>query len=293
MRHIDEDTITQAVIARHAAARDARLREVVTSLVQHLHAFARDVKLTEPEWAEGVRFLAECGRVGTALPQQEVALLSDALGLSMLVTALNHRTPKGCTESTPAGPYFVDGAPRCGQGDDLCPGAAGEPCYVHIRVCSPGGTPIAGAEVQVWQCGADGRYDAQDEPAGPGLRARGRLLTGADGCVHFKTVVAAPHAVAHDGPVGRLLRALGRHPWRPAHLHFMISAPGHERLVTQVYRRGDPYLDADAVFGVRSSLVADWVHHEPGRTPDDHTSDVPFTTLDFTFVLNGSAGDKP
>jgi len=151
--------------------------------------------------------------------------------------------------------------------------------------------PIAGAEVQVWQCDAAGRYDVPD-PAGPGWRARGVLLTDADGGLRFKTVVAAPHPIAHGGPVGRLLQALGRHPWRPAHLHFMIRAPGHERLVTQVYRRGDPYLDADAVFGVRSSLVADWVHHEPGRTPDDHTSDVPFTTLDFTFVLNATTGDK-
>ena len=124
MRHIDEDTITQAVIARHAAAGDARLREVLTSLVQHLHAFARDVKLTEAEWAKGVRFLAECGRVDGAR-QQEVALLSDTLGLSMLVTALNQRKPKGCTESTLAGPHFVAGAPRCGPGDDLGHGAAG------------------------------------------------------------------------------------------------------------------------------------------------------------------------
>jgi hydroxyquinol 1,2-dioxygenase len=292
MRHIDEDTITQAVIARHATAGDARLREVLTSLVQHLHAFARDVKLTEAEWAEGVRFLAECGRVGAAPPQHEVTLLSDTLGLSMLVTAMNQRKPRGCTESTLAGPHFVAGAPRYGQGDDVGRGAAGEPCYVHIRVSSRGGAPIAGAEVQVWQCDADGRY-AVPGPAGPAWRARGVMCTDADGSLRFKTVVAAPHAIAHDGPVGRLLQALGRHPWRPAHLHFMISAPGYQRLITQVYRRGDPYLDADAVFGVRNSLVADWVRHEPGAAPGGQVCAEPFTTLDFDFVLNPTTGDMP
>jgi hydroxyquinol 1,2-dioxygenase len=261
MRHIDEDTITQAVIARHASAGSPRLREVATSLVQHLHAFARDVKLTEGEWAEGVRFLADCGRA-------DMALLSDTLGLTALVTAANQRKPKGCTEATAVSlPSFANGVP-CRDSDE----EPGEPCYVRGRVRALDGTPIGGAEVHVNQA----------EP----------LLTNADGCFVFKTTVAAPQPVAHDGPVSRLLHALGRHPWRPAHLHFTISARGCERLVTQVFRQGDPYLDADAVFGVRRSLVADWVRHGPGRTPDGHTSAQPFTTLDFTFVLNrATAGD--
>jgi hydroxyquinol 1,2-dioxygenase len=255
MRHIDEDTITQAVIARHAAAGDPRLREVATSLVQHLHAFARDVKLTEAECVAGVRFLAECGR-------PEVALLSDTLGLTALVTAANQRKPKGCTEATAvSAPSFANGVPRRGSDEQ-----ASEPCYVCGRVRALDGTPIAGAEVRV----------NHTEP----------LLTNADGCFVFKTTVATPQQVVHDGPVSGLLQALGRHPWRPAHLHFTINARGCERLVTQVFRQGDPYLDADAVFCVRSSLVADWVRHEPGRTPDGHTSTQPFTTLDFAFVLN-------
>ena len=291
MRHIDEDTITQAVIARHAAAGDVRLREVMTSLVQHLHAFARDVRLTEDEWSAGLRFLAECGQA-RGERRQEVAGLSDALGLSMLVTALNHRKPRGCTESTVPGPFFVEGAPRCGHGDDSGRGAEGEPCYVRGRVCRLDGTPIAAAQVQVWQADGDGQYDLQHRAARD-PRARGELLTDGDGGFHFKTVVAAPHTIAHDGPVGRLLAALGRHPWRPAHLHFTIAAPGCERLVTQVFRMGDPYLDSDAVFGVRSSLVADWVRHEPGRTPDGHSSTVSFTSVDFVFVLNATPGDKP
>lgn len=292
MRNIDEDNITQAVIARHAAAGDARAREVLTSLVQHLHAFAREVKLTEAEWAEGIGFLTECGRLCSD-QRQEFTLLSDTLGLSMLVTALNQRKPKGCTESTFSGPFHVDGAPRCDEGDDIARGAEGEPCYVHGRVRALDGTPIAGAEVQVWQSDAEGVYDVQRPERRPEHRARAILASGADGSFRFKSVVAAPHPIPHDGPVGRLLRALGRHPWRPAHLHFMITAPGYQRLVTHVFRQGDQYLDSDAVFGVRSSLVADWVHHASGRTPDGHTSAVPFTTLDFAFVLNATTTTKP
>lgn len=259
MRHIDEDTITQAVIARHAGASSPRLREVATSLVQHLHAFARDVKLTEGEWAEGVRFLADCGR-------PDVALLSDTLGLTALVTVANQRKPKGCTEATALSPPSLANAVPCRNSEE------GEPCYVRGRVRALDGTPIGGAEVRVNHA----------EP----------LLTNADGCFVFKTTVAAPQPIVHDGPVSVLLLALGRHPWRPAHLHFTISARGCEPLVTQVFRQGDPYLDADAVFGVRASLVANWVRHDRGRTPDGQTSEQPFITLDFAFVLNrATAGD--
>ena len=268
MRHIDEDTITQAVIARHAAAGDARLREVMTSLVQHLHGFARDVKLNEAEWAAGLRFLADCERASSP-GRPELALLSDTLGLSVLVTAVSRRQPTGCTEASLPVAAHANGAAACDGNEP------GEACYVRGRVHALDGTPIAGADVRV------------------GPSEREISLTDGDGRFLLCTRVAAPRPIANDGPVGGLLRALGRHPWRPAHLAFTISAPGYERLVTQVFRRDDPYLDADAVFGVRSSLVADWVNHEPGRTPDGETSAVPFTTLDFDFVLNATTGDKP
>jgi hydroxyquinol 1,2-dioxygenase len=284
MRHIDEDTITQAVIARHANAEDARLREVMTSLVQHLHAFAREVELTEAEWFEGIRFLTEVGHI-TDDRRQEFILLSDTLGLSMLVTALNHRKPRGCTEATVFGPFHVEGAPHYEHGADVGRGAPGEPCYVRGRVKDLEGRGIAGAEVQVWQADAEGFYDVQRQDLKE-FQARGILTSGADGGFHFKSIVAEAYPIPHDGPVGQLLEKLGRHPWRPAHLHFMISAPGYERLITHVFRAGDPYLDSDAVFGVRSSLVADWVRHDPGPTPDGGKSAVPFYTLDFDFVLN-------
>jgi hydroxyquinol 1,2-dioxygenase len=268
MRNIDEDTITQAVIARHAGAADARLRDVMTSLVQHLHGFAREVKLTENEWREGMRFLAEAGRLCNG-ERQELALLSDTLGLSTLVTALNRRKPKGCTESTPAA--VLPASPLANDDERADAGAGGgEPCYVRGQVRSADGTPLAGAEIRVWQAGARGALG---------------LASGADGRFHFKGTLAQPHAIPHDGPVGRLLQALGRHPWRPAHLHFLISAAGHERLVTHVFRNGDRYLDSDAVFGVRRSLIADWVRHEAGPAPDGDAAAVPFYTLDFDFVL--------
>lgn len=272
MHDIDEDHITQAVIARHAAAGDARLREVMTSLVQHLHAFAREVRLSEDEWIAGIDFLAECGRRGNG-DARELRLLSDTLGLSTLATALNQRKPKGCTEATAALPLAAC-AEQAPHGSDTR-----ETCYLRGQVRAHSGAPIAGAQVQV--------------RAGDGEGSGTALRTDADGCFVGKTRVAAPQKIAHDGPVGRLLQALGRHPWRPAHLRCTITAPGYVPLATQVYRRGDPYLDSDVVFGVRHSLVADWVRHEPGPTPDGHASKLPFTTLDFVFVLNPTTGDKP
>jgi hydroxyquinol 1,2-dioxygenase len=286
MRNIDEDTITGAVIARHGDAADARLRDIMTSLVQHLHAFAREVKLTEAEWFEGIRFLTECGHI-TDDKRQEFILLSDTLGLSTLVTALNHRKPQGCTQATVFGPFHVAGAPHYEHGADIANGAKGEPCFVRGTVKALDGTPLADAEIQVWQADADGFYDVQYGGTEQ-HRARGVLRSGADGSFHFRSILAEAYPIPHDGPVGRMLAQLGRHPWRPAHLHFMISAPGFERLTTHVFRNGDRYLDADAVFGVRSSLIADWLRHDGGRMPDGQHSAHPFYTLDFDFVLNPS-----
>lgn len=284
MRNIDDDTITQAVIARHQQAPDPRVREVMTSLVQHLHAFAREVRLTEAEWFAGIQFLTDTGHMCTG-ERQEFIMLSDLLGLSMLVTAMNHRHPKGCTEATVLGPFHVDGAPACELGADVANGAPGEPCWVRGHVRGLRGEPVPGAEMHVWQADAEGLYDVQRAGLGE-HRARAVLHTAADGAYHFKTIVACEYPVPTDGPGGRMLRALGRHAWRPAHLHFMISAPGYQRLITHVFRNGDRYLDSDAVFGVRNSLVADWVRHDPGVTPDGGTSAVPFYTLDFDFVLD-------
>ncbi len=273
MRNLNQDTITQAVIARFAGTPDARLKELMTSLVQHLHAFAREVKLTEAEWLAGIEFLTATGQKCDD-KRQEFILLSDTLGLSMLTVAMNNHKPVGCTEATVFGPFHVEGAPHYEHGADVANGAAGETCMVRGRVLGLKGEPVPGAVIEVWQADAEGNYDVQYADLDK-HQARGVLESGPDGRFDFRTIVAEAYPIPVDGPVGDMLRATRRHPWRPAHLHFMISAPGYEKLVTHVFRSGDRYLDSDAVFGVRQSLVADWVQQAGGSY-----------SLDFDFVLN-------
>jgi len=273
VRNLDEDTITDAVLARHANAENPRLKAIMTSLVKHLHAFAREVKLTEQEWFEGIEFLTRCGHI-TDEQRQEFILLSDVLGLSMLTVALNHDKPHGCTEATVFGPFHVEGSPRYELGADIANGARGVPCEVRGTVRGLRGEPVAGATLDVWQSDEDGLYDVQHA----GLdraQARGILVSDVEGRYHFRSILAVPYAIPHDGPVGDLLKAAGRHPWRPAHLLFMIKAPGYETLITHVFRSDDPYLDSDAVFGVRQSLIAEWKQRPDGSY-----------LVEYDFVLN-------
>jgi hydroxyquinol 1,2-dioxygenase len=274
MRNLDQDNITQAVVARLASTPDPRLKEIMTGLVQHLHAFAREVKLTEQEWFKAIEFLTRVGRI-TDDKRQEFILLSDTLGLSMLVIAMNNDKPPGGTESTVFGPFYVDGAPEYAHGDDVANGAVGVPCRVQGHVRDIEGRPVPGARIEVWQADAQGKYDVQRE--GARHQARGTLTAGAQGEFHFRSILAEAYPIPDDGPVGDMLRATGRHPWRPAHLHFMIAAPGYETLITHVFRNGDRYLDSDAVFGVRQSLVADWVKQPDGTY-----------LVQYDFVLNPS-----
>jgi len=263
MRNLTQDNITQAVIARLAETPDPRLKEIMTSLVQHLHSFAREVKLTEEEWFRGMDFLTRVGHI-TDDRRQEFILLSDTLGLSMLTVAMNNDKPAGCTEATVFGPFYVEGAPSFDLGEDVANGAPGVPCSVRGTVRGLGGEPVPGAEIHVWQADAEGKYDVQRD----GLQdhqARGVLHANGKGAYHFRSILAEAYPIPDDGPVGDLLKATRRHPWRPAHLHFMIKAPGYETLITHVFRNGDPYLDSDAVFGVRQSLIADWVQQPDGR----------------------------
>jgi hydroxyquinol 1,2-dioxygenase len=256
--------------------------------VQHLHAFAREVKLTEDEWFTAIEFLTDVGHI-TDDKRQEFVLLSDTLGLSMLVTTQNNKKPAACTEATVLGPFFVDGAPEYQNGDDVSNGALGAPCFVQGQIRGVNGEPVANASVDVWQSDEDGFYDVQkttDDVGDMVHSARGKLHTQADGRFHFRSILAEAYPIPHDGPVGRMLDALGRHPWRPAHLHFWIKAPGYDTLITHVFRDGDQYLDSDAVFGVRSNLIVEWVKHEPGIAPDGTVMSTPFYTLDYDFVLN-------
>jgi hydroxyquinol 1,2-dioxygenase len=283
MQNLDEHSITDAVLRSQAGAPNPRTTEIFDSLVTHLHAFARDVSLTEDEWIAGIRFLTAVGHT-TDDKRQEFILLSDTLGLSMLVTAMTNRKPKECTEATVLGPFFVTNAPTVPNGGDVAQGASGERCFVTGHVRGMDGVPIPGARMEVWQADEDGLYDTQYENL-EAARARAILFTEPDGSFSFTSIVPRPYPVPHDGPVGDMLNALGRQAWRPAHLHFMIIAEGYETLTTHVFRKDDPYLESDAVFAVRSSLIGDWIAHPPGVGPDGNRQDTPYTTLAFDFVL--------
>ncbi len=273
MRNLDQHNITQAVIASFGETPEPRLKQVMTSLVQHLHAFAQEMKLTEQEWFQGIDFLTRCGHI-TDDKRQEFILLSDVLGLSMLTVAMNNDKPKGCTEATVFGPFHVEGAPHYALGEDIANGARGTPCLVRGIVKSMDGQCVAGAVLDVWQSDDDGLYDVQHEHL-EHAQARGVITADQEGRFHFRTIVAVPYAIPHDGPVGQMLQATGRHPWRPAHLHFRVKAPGYETLITHVFRKDSDYLDSDAVFGVRQSLVCDWVPQPDGSF-----------VLEYDFVLN-------
>ena len=278
MRNIDEHTITAVVLERMAGCEDARLKEVLSALVRHLHDFAREVRLTEAEWAAGIDFLTATGQKCDA-QRQEFILLSDTLGLSMLTVAQNNDKPAGCTEATVFGPFHVEGAPHYELGADISNGARGIPCHVRGTVRDIDGKPVANAHMDVWQSDEDGLYDVQHPEIGH-AQARGIVHSDSEGSYHFRSILAVPYAIPHDGPVGDLLKATGRHPWRPAHLHFLIEADGYEKLITHVFRSDDRYLDSDAVFGVRQSLIADWKQQPDGSY-----------VVEYDFVLNPAGQD--
>lgn len=232
---------------------DPRLREVMTRLLVHLHDFVREVKPSEEEWVRAIGFLTETGQLCSDR-RQEYILLSDALGVSMLVDAINHRAGPGATESTVLGPFYSGVQPTLPLGANIDRTGAGPTARVSGVVRGPEGVPIEGAQVEVWQAAPNGLYDTQD-PAQPPGNLRGTFVTGPDGRYEFRTLVPECYPIPDDGPVGKLLRAVGRHPWRPAHVHFLITAPGHHRLVTHIFLAGGRYLDSDAVFGVKQSLV--------------------------------------
>jgi hydroxyquinol 1,2-dioxygenase len=231
----------------------------------------------------GIEFLTRTGHI-TDDRRQEFILLSDVLGLSMLVVGMNNRRPPEATESTVFGPFFVAGAPRFESGDDIARGAPGEPCHMALRVVSVDGDPIAGARVDVWQADEAGFYDVQ-YPDLDAPRGRGCLESEPDGRVEFWSVKPQAYPIPDDGPVGDLLKAGGRSPMRPAHVHFRVEAPGYQTLITHVFVEGDEHLDSDAVFGVRSDLIGTFEHHEPGTAPDGRTMDVPYWTMGYDLVL--------
>ena len=271
-----EDEITQEAIERLAKGGEGRLRDIMISFTRHLHGFIREIEPTEEEWLAAIQFLTATGQKCDD-QRQEFILLSDTLGATMLVDAINNRKPSGATESSVLGPFYREGAPNYDNGADLATGATdGEPVLVSGKVTDLDGAPIPGAVLDIWQTASNAAYAAQD-PSGTSFNLCGRLTTEADGRYSFRTRKPVSYTIPGDGPVGAMLDAAGRHNWRPAHIHFMLSAAGYETLVTQLFTDDDPYLGTDAVFGVKDSLV---VHYDEA---DDGLR------LDHDFVMTAAA----
>jgi hydroxyquinol 1,2-dioxygenase len=257
------NALTQQVIDRLDQCPDPRLRELVGGVIRHLHEFAVEQALTEPELMAGIRFLTEVGQMCTDR-RQEFILLSDTLGLSMLVDLINHAAGGSATESTVLGPFYVEGSPWRSNGDSITDDLGAQPLLVSGHVRDTAGRPLSGATVDVWQNATNKLYAVQDDGQSP-ENLRGRFRTDGDGAFAFRTVRPVDYPIPDDGPVGRMLQATGRHPWRPAHIHFIVSADGFTPVTTHVFDSESPYLESDVVFGVKQSLVRTLVAHDPAN----------------------------
>lgn len=285
MRTVTKDNITDVFRSYMAEDMDPRTREIMSALVQHLHDFARETRLTHEEWRRGIAFLEGCAAIETE-DRHEFILASDVLGLSSLVDML-HSSPDA-TSSSVLGPFHVSGAPPLPVGGDMKRDFGGPVLLAEGVIRDPEGNPIAGAELDIWQTAPNGLYASQDE-AQDMFSFHGLMTVGADGRYAFTTVKPVEYTVPTDGPVGGILRACGRHPWRPSHLHYIVKAPGYRTLVTEIFPDDDPYLDQDTVFGVRDDLVMTY-HEKPASAFPDGMAlsgqiDAPFLAVNFDVVL--------
>ncbi|MFE7429194.1 dioxygenase [Streptomyces sp. NPDC057545] len=279
-------SITEVVQRTFEGAEDERVKELFIRLVQHLHDFTREVRLTGEEWLKAVDFLERVGKTCTPT-RQEYVLLSDILGVSALVDLIHRPGGGSVTDSTLLGPFYVEGRPKAENGSDISGEVTGTPMFFNGRVLDSDGTPVAGARVDTWHSDGEGSYDVQMQDRLHGEPAmRALLTTDHDGRFWFRSVTPRYYPVPEDGPCGEILRAANRSPMRPEHLHFWLHAEGFEPLITMLVRGDDPYVERDAVFGVRRSLVVDFVRHPAGETaPDGTRVDEPFRTVERTFVL--------
>lgn len=279
----NEHTATQAVQDGFGKTPDPRLHEILTALTRHLHDFVRETRPSIQEWEQAIQFLTAVGQTCTDT-RQEFVLLSDVLGVSMLVETLNER--EGGTESTVLGPFHMVDSPPRALGDSIDLVGEAEPCVVSGRVLDTDGAPLPDAKVDVWQCNEQGFYDVQQPGVQPSGNGRGLFHTDTEGRFRFRTVVPSHYPIPTDGPVGRLLEATGRHPYRPAHIHFIVQADGHTPLTTHVFVAGSPYLDSDAVFAVKQSLVVDFTESDDEEEAARHAVQAPFRHAEFDLVLN-------
>jgi protocatechuate 3,4-dioxygenase beta subunit len=287
LTYFDEAHSADVVNARMGREADPRLQQVMTVLVRNLHAAVKEIEPTHEEWLAAIRFLTQAGQMCTDW-RQEYILLSDVLGVSMLVDAINHRRPSGATPNTILGPFYVEDAPAYVNGASICLDGKGEPLVVGGRVTDIEGNPIPNAKLEVWQTNDDGFYDVQQKDIQPDSNLRGVFTSDGDGAYSFKSVKPRHYPIPSDGPVGKLLCAMGRHPNRAAHLHFIVTAPGYEPVITHIFTPDCPYLTEDAVFGVKRELIADFRKVDDPEAAQKVGLEAPFwsVTWDFTFAAS-------
>jgi len=291
MRNMTEAELTEVVLQRYADTPDLRLRDVLQSLIRHLHAFVRDVRLTEDEWLRGILYLTRVGQISDD-KRQEMILLSDNLGVSMLVNMISACVAQSATESTVVGPFYVPGTPERGWGESIQQLPCDEvPLFVCGHVHDLDGKPVPDACIEVWQTHSNGMYDIQD-PEQPENNLRGWYRTNADGEFLIRTVRPVRYPIPTDGPVGELLDATRRHPWRPAHLHAKVTAPGCKPLVTHIFDAEDPYLDSDVVFAVKASLARKFERVAAGERKREFGIDGPCLELRYDFTIERAAAGQ-
>ncbi len=278
------DLITDEVLKRYENTPDPRLRQIMLSLVKHIHSFAKEVKLSASEWAFAMQFLEETGK-WCGPGRNEFMIFSDALGLSMLTVTQDYPRPAHATEPTLVGPFLLEDAPEFPLGADISAGAAGTPMHAQGRILDTEGRPIANAIIDVWHSDDRGLYDVQTDLETNGPWARAVLHTDSEGRYHFWSVLPVDYPIPSDGTAQIMLRATTGRTWRPAHLHYRIRAEGFRPLVTHIFDRNSKNLDGDAVFGVRPSLIADFIHQKPGTAPDGKVMKSDFYTLNYDFVM--------
>jgi hydroxyquinol 1,2-dioxygenase len=282
MPYVTEQNLTDVVLERWQAVPDKRLRQVMQSLILHLHAFVRDIEPTSEEWGKAIAFLTDIGQTCND-KRQEFILFSDTMGVSMLVDAINHRLESAATPTTVEGPFHVPNAPELPHGGDMAAGAPGIPCFVTGTVKGLDGAPVAGARLDMWSTDGEGLYEAQCEVTGPYMR--GVYRTRADGSYTVRTVAPIGYSIPMDGPIGALFRQTNVSEMRPAHIHFCIEAPGYRRIVTHLFDRTCQYIETDVVYGVKAPLIVDFVENPPGVAPNGETVDTKFYTVRYDFVL--------
>jgi hydroxyquinol 1,2-dioxygenase len=286
MPFVTEANLTDIARERWNNIPDPRLRAIMTSLVKHIHAFVRDIEPTEAEWATAIDWLTRTGKMSSD-KRQEFILFSDVLGVSMLVDAINHRLATGATPTTVTGPFHIHGSPEFADGANMAEGAPGVPCFVFGFVRDLDGRPIEGAVLDVWQTDGEGLYEAQRNVEQPWLR--GVYHTKADGSFLIRTVTPIGYTIPMDGTVGELMQRTDISHYRPAHIHFLVEAPGYHRIITHLFQRGDQYLDVDVVYGVKQQLIVDFNKKPTGTTPTGERIDTAFYEVNYNFVLQALA----